>query len=351
MIFLKKIYKHLLTIKSKFLNLPFFIFNFNILSKNLGYGILMWFSNKNFIQFNFLPKRFKDYNILKEKYQNFPSTGMVIQGAIVDVNFLFETLKIYKKIFPNIRIVLSTWDYEKIKINNKMETLVHKIIYNSSKNLNPGPQNTNLQLITTYNGLKYLQKKVKFVLKTRTDHRVYSANTFNLLHNLLKIFSKSKNKSEILACSAFSLKNIPYFITDHLLFGKTKNLMRYFHKDPIDESIDKIFKIKNKHKYLINNTWCISEVFYCSRYLAYKNHKLKWNLKDWSDVLRKYFIIFDHEMIDLLFYSKKHFYFHYQHYLKSYNQTSHPVLNFSTWINLRNNKDYYFNERDRILVK
>ena len=57
--------------------------------------------------------------------------AIIIQGPIENEDeFTLETVKIYKKIFPNTKIILSTWNTEKQSIIDKFKRENIEIILN-----------------------------------------------------------------------------------------------------------------------------------------------------------------------------------------------------------------------------
>ena len=68
---------------------------------------------KSYLSIHLRPKNSRDVKYSNNSKKNNSDFGVILQGPI-SVNgdkgeFLYETLKIYKKIFYNCNIVLSTW--------------------------------------------------------------------------------------------------------------------------------------------------------------------------------------------------------------------------------------------------
>ena len=79
---------------------------------------------KNYTSFFKRPKKAKDYNINSTDASISSKIAIIIQGPVLDnSNFIYETIKIYKKTFPKSLIILSTWDdeIEKLKEIKKLQ--------------------------------------------------------------------------------------------------------------------------------------------------------------------------------------------------------------------------------------
>ena len=75
---------------------------------------LLW---KNFwngyITFHIRPKRSSDTDVCSDSLNIYPKVAIIIQGPLLKKNnFTIETVKLYKKIFSNYLIILSTWEDE-----------------------------------------------------------------------------------------------------------------------------------------------------------------------------------------------------------------------------------------------
>ncbi|TOO97816.1 hypothetical protein CGH26_26395, partial [Vibrio parahaemolyticus] len=97
-----------------------------------------------------------------------------------NVDFLLNTLELYKKQFNSARIVLSTWSDTDKKIISKIEEIGIDVVL-SDKPDNPGLLNVNYQLVSTKAGLRFISdREVEYTLKTRTDCRIHSSITLDL---------------------------------------------------------------------------------------------------------------------------------------------------------------------------
>ena len=326
----------------------YFVINF---SKNVSTapiiknakGVLLNFARNFFISFTIRPKYSNQINYISENNKNI---GIIIQGTVSDQkNFLLETLKIYKKIFKNSYIVVSTWKNEK-KHKNELKKICDHVIFNEIPNKS-GVANVNYQTTSTYNALVHLKKKkIRFALKSRTDTRIYNPNSLIFLKNLLFQFPIKKKyssnlKFRVLASSNFSCKYKIYGITDILLFSSTEVLIKYFDRECFFEGIKKIGI--NRKKLLKKDTYVVAESYLCGAFLNRINVKINWSMKHWEKMLKEIFCIFDASSVD--FYWNKYEKIFEQRRGKNYSHHVNREISFSDWLSIYRSKDYKLNPK------
>lgn len=224
------------------------------------------------------------------------STAIVIQGPILrDRDFTFETIATYKKIFPHAHIILSTWKDEAVK---DFQALDIEIIL-SEKPKNPGISNINYQITSTINGIYAAKKlKVTYVLKTRTDQRIYSEKAISYYQSLVTAFSLNNAggpKGRIVATDMNTFKYRPYSISDMTLFGYLEDMLNYWDL----EGDDRVSMGCDPGSVLEWSKLRACEVFLSSKYLEKMGAKLTWTLSDSWRKYTEYFCIADRSVIDL----------------------------------------------------
>ena len=196
----------------KILNFGDYFFSFKLFSKNLTISQQTYIKKKN------------------------SEIAIIIQGPIADdSNFTTETIKFYLHNYPHIPIIISTWkgDEKKLKnifkkeINNKIFLILNKIPNYS------GYKNINLQAVSTSNAINFAKKlKCRYVLKTRSDIRLYSKNFDVYLLNLMKFYKLNtkiyKKQSERIISTSFTLRYRLYAVSDLVMFGNINDLSNYF---------------------------------------------------------------------------------------------------------------------------
>ena len=118
-------------------------------------------------------------------------TAIVIQGPIAYNNdYTVETFKLYRSIYPNAPIVVSTWKGEATSSFRRVcrENLI--VLLENEMPEDRGFGNVNLQLESSLQGVKFIRQNTsaKFVLKTRTDQRINYFDFLVYFKNLLKTF-------------------------------------------------------------------------------------------------------------------------------------------------------------------
>ena len=324
---------------------------------NKGIDLVLSFSKSNYISYFIRPKYSKNFKQVSTEQVDFKEFGIIIQGPINntnELNFLKETLKIYKLIFPKTLIVISTWENSYI---DELETNEYIQIERSKLPSEPGMGNINYQIKSTSNAIKIFKKKgIRNILKTRTDCRIMKPNLKSYLLSLQKTFcSENPKHSRIFASSVATCKYRIYGLTDILLFGSTKEIEIYF-KDETDQEILKNYSFKR----IMNETVVMSEILLCARYLKNKSIKLDWTLEHWWYCLSKYFGIIDASSLDF-FWHKYDWHFE-QRFIRNYLFKSSRSIEFSEWLSLYNEfnlnfkslnykEKFYYNEKTKIIEK
>jgi hypothetical protein len=240
-------------------------------------------TEKKFFTLTIRPKVVENYKSIISSETD--QTAIVIQGPIMYENdFTLNTVKLYKNIFPNSKIILSTWDDEKVDI---FKNICH--VVKSIKPPNYGRKNVNLQIISTINGIKLASNLgCNYVLKTRCDQRIHSKN---LLPYFFKLLSPNYDKLIISSFNTFKLRYIS--VSDMFMFGSTKELSLYWNTELDNnngfETYDPITK-----------EFCfMPEYFLAKRYLMLKGFSKCDSKDNRINGMFDSFIIVDHRILDV----------------------------------------------------
>ena len=286
--FLKKKILLIIQLFAKIFNLGDYFFSFKLFSKNLTIS----------------PKKY-----IKKK--NSSKIAIIIQGPIVDnSNFTTETIKFYLHNYPYIPIIISTWegDAEKLKdifkkeINRKIYLILNKIPNYS------GYKNINLQAVSTKNAINFAKKlKCRYVLKTRSDVRLYSENFDIYLLNLIKFYKldykTNKKQKERIISTSFTLRYRLYAVSDLVMFGNTNDLSNYFNVLTNKKIEEKFYKFVNnfnlnEKNYFIQKEFC-PEIYFFSEFFKKINKKLSWTSNDYIRKISENFIIIDNNSLSI----------------------------------------------------
>ena len=298
--------------------------------------------------------------------------AIVMQGQICkESDFTVNTLLHYKKIYPDAMIILSTWEDED---KNIIELLEKKGI-NCILNKYPpkemyGRGNLNLQLINTLAGVKRAHEnpEITYILKTRTDQRIYMVDFLNYFSNLLAAFPTrglGKNIQErivFMNCEGASAIYYPFKLSDMLTFGSAADILNLYqapltelHDDDFveidthfNQFIPKLYELERKdgltiedieqeipqYRQLIEHKMRVTaETYLVSNYI--KEYVIPFEIGsgvDYLDVhfrfLRDFAVIVDKTAIEL-------YWLKYQYrYLKVPNYKMCGLLDHAAWLNI-----------------
>ena len=236
----------------------------------------------------------KDYRVISNDFNSVPSVAIIMQGPLkLEKSFTYETLKLYKKTFPNCELILSTWKTEAKEEILKIKSIgVHVI-------LNDEPQiasifHTNHNICSSKTGIAYARKLgLSYVMKTRTDQRFYETNIIQFLFNMLKVFPCNDVKVQterLIALSFDTFKYRLYGISDMFLFGHIDDVEK-FYNSPLEERTE-VPKLSSNTQ-LDYAKQKFAEIFLTTEYLKKIGHKINWTLKDSWNCYGKYFCIVD----------------------------------------------------------
>lgn len=260
--------------------------------------------------------------------------------------------------YPRVPIVLSTWEDERERLNDYLKNENVEIVYNSKPKC-AGAGNINLQLISSKNGVKRAcEIDSEYILKTRTDQRIYRDDFLEFFINILKIFPVGDNKiHNRLLGSSYSRLDLPFCINDFFMFGDSetmkklysiplredkdndwirsdrKNFLKYIEKTQ-DRELDEHKLIDRERVRTFTRDHMITEVYIIYHFLNKNLMQISLEeedlLKKYYQALQKYFVIVDVQQIGL--YWKKYF-----EQGKIYPQEQKKgQLDFSTWLRIYN---------------
>ena len=299
-------------------------------------GFLIDATRDNYLTYHLRPKNSGNFNLESTCKIN-EKIAIIIQGPIQE-KFLFlrNTLDIYKKIFKNSIIIISTWENEDKNLINSLQDENIFILFNNEPQ-NQTPFNVDHQIISTNKALKFAQEKgIKYSLKTRADVRIHKNNLETFLISLIKTFPAKKNdliNSRIIVPSLITFRYRLYSLSDIVLFGETTDLLKYFKNESFRDGL-KILGLGEKN--LIKNfTPVVAEIFLCSRLIQNINGQVLWSLEDWWDSLKNYFCVIDNSALDLFWY--KYDWDYEYRFLRTYSDKFSRAIDFQDWLSLYNN--------------
>lgn len=226
--------------------------------------------------------------------------AIVVQGAIQNRhNFTAQSLLSYSRIFPEARIILSTWKdsgSETLKLLRR-----HGItVLESSPPSNPGFANTNFQMVSTRKGIEVADEMgAEYVLKTRTDQRIYNPLALHYLLDLIHSFPLSGNQSlrqanRIVFTSSGSLLFRLYGMSDLLMFSHINDALNYW-SGKLDPKFE-IAPAKSLRQFAMQRP---PEVWFCTRWLEESGEELEWTLSQYWKFVAERFVTVDTSTLDV----------------------------------------------------
>ncbi len=281
-------------------------------------------TNNEFCAYDLRPKYAEDFVNIPIDNEKLPLYAVVIQGPICkEEQFTLETIKFYRKIFRYGIIIVSTWENEDKKILKKMESEGAVIVTSKAPSVT-GIQNVNFQFVSSYAGIeKANQMGCKYVLKTRSDQRIYRNNSFEMLYSLVKSFPCTKNiQKERIICFGDRASSLLWSMdcSDFILFGHIQDMLDFYNV-PLDtrfKTRDEVFgkdwggaELTRK---LIAKRELRAENFIVSRYLKHKGYNLDYSIHEYWEIIQDLFICISE--LDLNLYWCKYS-FRYRNHLRS----------------------------------
>lgn len=249
-----------------------------------------------YINISLLPK--KQQNVRRPFFDGC-GVAIVIQGPLViKDDFTLETVRRYRIAAPGAKIIVSTWIGENEVAIEKLE-MAGALVICSEKPVHGGAANINFQLVSTAAGIrKATEAGVDYVLKTRTDCRLYAANILGYLKGLIEIFPSPEglsSKGRLVALDYSTRLYVPGHVSDILMFGYLEDMRNYW-SAPLSNLPG---KGRAKHN-LLGDIWSeiTPEVYlgkcYAARYLRIRDIS---SIEGWWACLRNHFIVVDRSAV------------------------------------------------------
>ena len=233
--------------------------------------------------------------------------AIAMQGPIAtDDDFTLETLKIYTEHMPGVRLILSTWRDTPQSLLDPIVRLGVELVL-SDKPAEPGLFNVNMQVVSAANGVrKAVEGGAEWVLKTRTDQRLYDPNAMNFLVATAKQFPVSGNQKQrhrIIGVGHGTLKFAPYHVTDQTVFGHAEDMLAYW-TPPLRESLrpaDWPIERSAVFSKVPIGELCrfgAAESYFASEFLIRMGRPLAWSIEDSWAAYRDHFCFVDYAATD-----------------------------------------------------
>lgn len=316
---------------------------------------LMEKRSSNYISYRLRPKNAESFIDSSIKTASQPGELAVVLQGLIEMrdNFTLETVKFYKHIFPGATIIVSTWDYTPSPILDLLRIEGCDIVLN--KDFSPcGFGNINYQLCTSLAGCKRAKELgAKYVLKNRSDLRIYREFSFEYLKSLLDIFPiKGDNpcgmKGRIVTQAGNPAQMfIPLWLQDFIYFGYADDLIKLFDTSYDDRDVHSgqkyMIKTYGKITGAIMIKEQVPEISITTRFL-FKYMHTNCTVEIFWQLVKELFIIVDAEDLGTLWskYGLQNLSNYYCEYDGRHNFTDEKRhISFLDFVNIYNNQYTY----------
>jgi hypothetical protein len=252
-----------------------------------------------FITTHARPKRAAAVGTWSDPLAEPPRFAVVVQGPVViDDDFTLETVHLYRKLFAPHPVVVSTWEGEPAGPIAALRDSGAEVV-RSPRPADPGPLNVNLQLASSRAGIARAREfGAEYVLKTRTDQRVYTPSAAEFLVNLLAAFPVRpgfRQRHRVVSCGRSGYKFGLYQVSDQILFGHVEDLELYFaapHRPSgYPPDYRDVIRLICRHK--------SPESYLASSFLEAIGRPVAWTLADSWDAIAGHFCVVDWSALDV----------------------------------------------------
>jgi len=185
--------------------------------------------------------------------------GILLQGRVS--SWTKDIVIEYKKNFPDVEIIFSTWeDEDSSEIDCKI------IQAKKPTPTKPHDSNINFQIIGAQEGLKAMDSEI--ILKCRSDIFIHNKRIFDIF--------KEKCHPEKIMTVNWNTDPFEYRISDFCLISKTKIMKEFWNQMP-----------------LYDGSYAIAPESYFGKMFS---TKIKNNHKPWKDIMNDYFLIMDYHL-------------------------------------------------------
>ena len=245
------------------------------------------------------PKKAEKFSSLRLTNPFLPSYAVVIQGPIMaEDDFTLETIRFYHKIFPDGKLIISTWDTTPTEQLKALEQEGALIVLSSLPKVS-GLMNVNYQFVSALAGIRKAEELgCEYVFKTRSDQRIYRNNAYEMMYSLLKKFpcKRLDLQQERIVFMASREGNMLWscHYNDCLTFGQITDMKQFYamEEDLRFHSRNDVYQQMGETTSRICGTkeGTNAETFIIGRYLRKKQYSLQYNIQEHWKIASELFL-------------------------------------------------------------
>lgn len=279
----------------------------------VGRRILMWTMRQMnrrgqaFLTYTSRPKFSSQIAPMAEPEKDLGPMAIVMQGPIAEEdNVTLETMRIYARTMPNARRYLSTWEDTPEHLLAPLREEGVEIVLSAKPDM-PGFSNVNMQLVSAGAGVRKAHGDgAEWILKTRTDQRLYRHNVMGFLASMALTYPPGggfDQKYRIIGVGHGTLKFAPYHMGDQTVFGHANDMLNYWTPDLISAPPPDYFPetVPEMYDTMPIGEMCkhaVAESYIASSYLKKIGRPLDWSVEDSWAAYRDCFAVVDYGTTD-----------------------------------------------------
>lgn len=248
-----------------------------------------------YVTYNLYPKYANNLNEWRYGHGIHASdTAIIMQGPLrKEEDFTLETVRYYQKVYPEVKVIVSTWKTEDMAYIKRLENEINCEVVLSDAPENAGVANINYQTKSSLAGVREAKRlNCQYVLKTRTDSRVTMPG---ILEHLVQLVNEypiyDRQMGRIILFNAYLF--LPFMEFGTYYFGKIQDMENLFdcklHSGKVEKGYaDKLLENGVTYKQLYKEGCALNWVMKC--YAERIENKVKCDLNDWWNFLSKYTI-------------------------------------------------------------
>jgi hypothetical protein len=264
-------------------------------------------------------------------------TAIIVAGAMVYENhFTRDTIRLYRKHYPEALIILSTWDDEDADYLDAIRDDKTLVAVGERAKGGAGGR-VRAQVFAALQTSE--ERDITHALRTSTLHRLYAPNLIEYFKSLQRAFPLSADHSQkqrIITSNHVAAKYIPYYVNTTVMFGHMHDMLNYWVAPegghPLLPAVDYTARIMERSK--------IDPASYFTRnYL--QSIGVKFNpesLRDSWRILAEQFCFVDCQTMDI-FWSGSNRWWDERMPLQQYAMRASQRWTFQSWLTLCMNPD------------
>lgn len=223
-------------------------------------------------------------------------SAILVQGPLLP-GITEMVVKYYACRYPNDWLIVSTWSDSPQDLIERIRPFCDRLLCGRPLAM-PGIGNRNRQIVSTRAGVaEALQLGLSKIMKTRTDTLATADDILRKTIALQNAFSAKTChahglSNRIVTIERYTMRYIPYRVSDILLFGDVKDMARFWETPLDNREIDSTSWTEMTFRRCSQERQA-TEIYLAGHFLENVGWRLKHTLEDYWAALRDIFIVTD----------------------------------------------------------